>query len=303
MKVVKNFIIIDFIVLLIKVLGGILCSSKTMLASAVLDISLIISGLIVCNSKENKKYKGIISSIIGLVIIILSLLMIFYSIITDIKKTSLLILIFIILSLIIRYIAVCFQTNASYQRKKGLLTYAKLNSTIDFVSYGVILGALILMKISKWVKILKYADILGTIIISGFAIYKGIKIISKSIKYLENKDEDKIDEYIEEIKTRKEVKKVEKLEVLAYGGIKNINCNLILNDGISVVDVNTFVITLQDYLLKFSDSVKISLVQKVEPKRVKVKVRSKKADARNSGSRNSKTNPKRKNSKQKNKRR
>ncbi len=303
MKEVKTFIIADLIVLLIKVLGGLLTHSYTIIASGIYDVALILISLVTVKLGENKKYKGIISSILGILIVILGIGIIFISFVNKINRVSFFIILFILLSIIVRYIVSCFYTNVSYQKKKGLLTYGKINSTYDFVGYGIILGVLVLSKLSKWIDFLKYVDRIGTILISGFAIYKGLIIIINSIKYLENKEFSISDEFKEEITKRNEIKKVDKLELSCFGGIRSVQCNVMLKDGISMIDINTFIVTLQDYLLKIADVVKINLVDKKVTVKKKEKVRSLKQDARNSRSGNSKTNTKKKNTKQKNKKR
>lgn len=303
MKEVRAFIVADLVVLLVKVLGGILTHSYTMIASGVYDVALILISLVTIKLGENKKYKGIISSVLGILIIILGLGIIFISFVNGVNKVSLFILFFILLSIIVRYIVSCFFTNISYQKKKGLLTYGKINSTYDFIGYGIMIVVLILSKVSKWIDLLKYVDRIGTIIIAGFVIYKGIIIVVNSIKYLEDK-EIIIDEKVnEEITKRAEVKKLDKLEMKNFGGVRHLQCNIMLKDGISMIDVNTFIVTLQDYLLKIADVVKINLVDKKVTVKKKEKVRSLKQDARNSRSGNSKTNTKKKNTKQKNKKR
>ena len=302
MKKIKNFIIFDVIVLLLKVIGGIVTHSFTFLASGILDIVLIISYLIVIGSKNNNKGKGILTSIYGLIVILSGLSVIFVSFITDIKRTSLFLILFIILTLICRYLITCFYTNSSYQKKKGLLTNSFMISNYDFYSYGVIIVAMILMKISKWVSVFSYADRLGTILISILIIIKGFKIIKNSFNYLEDLDEAKEEEFKKEIESKDEVKSVSKIDVNSFGGLRRVTCNLTLKDGISIIDVNTFVVNLQDYLLKLGDSVTINLVE-AKKVRKKPKVRSKKQDARNSRGGNSKTNSKKKNTKKKNKKR
>ncbi len=301
MKDVKKIIIVDLILMLIKLVGGILCHSLTMLSSMLLEISVILISLFLYKKSENKKYKGIISSIIGIIIILSSLFLIYYGVTSDIKTTSWFIILFVFLIAITRYITSCFNTNMSYQKREGLLLIGKVHSTIDFVTYGITLGALILTKLSKWVKIFKYGDILGMIIISLFVIYKGIKVIVNSFKYLEEKNNLNLNTYITEIEKNKEIKSVEKLEINSYGGLNYAHLNIILKEGVSMIDVNTLVLSIQDYLLKISDMVRVNLVKKTVIR--KAKVRSKKADARNSRSRNSKTNVTKKNSKKKNKKR
>lgn len=303
MKEVKTFLIFEIVIVLLKVLGSFLCNSYALLASSVLDLSLIIVSLCVIKKGDNKKYKGIITSILGILMILGGVFVIFFSFIGSIKKVSLWLLLFIIVTLLIRYIVGCFYTNAGYQKKKGLLSYGIINSNVDFIIYGILFGTLVLSKISKWIEIFKYADRLGTILISLLVIVKGLKIIINSFKYLESKENDIGDEYKKEIVDRSEVKKLVSLQKYSFGGINSVRCDISLRDGISIIDVNTFVVTLQDYLLKIADVGIINLVDQSEKNKVKPKVRSKKQDARNSRSGNSKTNTKKKNTAKKNKKR
>lgn len=300
MKEVKSFIISEVIICLLKVVGGFLCNSYTMLTSSLFEIFLVIISLCVINGKDNKKYKGIISSVLGFIMILGSLGIIFVSNVVSVQKVSFWIILFVIILILIKYLVSCIYTNTSYQKKSGILTYGNVNSNVDFYVYGVILGTLVLSKLSKFFSIFKYADRLGTILIAGLVIYKGIKIVKNSFNYLENKETKITDEYKKEITDRREVKKLVKLDTISFGGINYAKCSIDLTKGITLLDVNSFVITLQDYLLKIADVVKINLVESGLKKKLKVRSNQ---NARNSGSRNSKTNTKSKNIKKKNKKR
>ena len=119
---------------------------------------------------------------------------------------------------------------------------------------------------------------------------------------MEDLDEEIEKEYLLEIGKREEVKYVSKVQVNSFGGLRSVECDLDLREGISMIDVNTFVVNLQDYLLKLGESVTVNLIE-AKKARKKPKVRSKKQDARNSRSGNSKKNTKKKNTKKKNKKR
>lgn len=303
MKEIRTFIISEIVIILIKLLGGLVANSYTMIASAVFDITLLIIMLVMTTKKENKKFKGVISSILGFIFILLGLGIIYLSVINKDTKMSFWIILFVFLSVIIRYLINCIYTSNGYQRKKGLLSISLINSNMDFYNYGIILGALVLAKCSRWISVFSYADILGTILIAVLIIYKGLVIIRNSFKYLEN-EETLIEDKVGEIEARSEVKKVQKLSYLNYGGIRKATCELVMNDGINMVDLNSFVVTLQDFLLKSSEIVRIDLVEdKKKTVKRKPKVRSLKQDARNSRSGNSKTNTKKKSTKKKNKKR
>lgn len=300
MKEVKTFIITEIIIAILKLLAGVVCHSYTMIASCLYEVILIITSLFVHKHTENKRYKGIITSVLGFVIALSSLFLIFASIIDEAYIVSWLVLLFIIICMLVRYLAGCFYTNINYQKKKGILGYSTINSNVDFYNYGVVLGVLILGKLSKWFGILKYADKLGVILISVLIIINGIKLVRNSFKNIENIEVD-LEPYKDEISKRSEVKKLGSVITNDFGGIRKVKCSLVLNNGISMIDINTFVVSLQDYLLKVANVVEVNLLDDVKPK--KVRVRSLKQDARNSRSGNSKTNTKKKNTTKKNKKR
>ena len=304
MEEVKKVNRVLFIVILIKILGGILTHSYTMIASCLLDLLLVIISRIAMIKGEDSKGKRIITLLVGFIMILSAISLVMFSIINPLVKVSAWIILFAIITMIVKYMANCYYTNVSYRRKSGLLSYGNINSSLDFLVFAMFIVVMILSKCSRWLGILKYADIVGTIIIAAYIGYRGLLVIIHSIN---RKDEEKINKVLEgykvEISARKEIKRVERLSLVNYGGLNYFKCGVVLSEGISMIDANTFVITLQDYLLKIADVGIINLVDQSEKKKVKPKVRSKKQDARNSRSRNGKTNTKKKNSTKKNKKR
>lgn len=300
MKEVRTFIIIEVILAILKAVAGLLCNSYTMLASCLFEIVLIITSLFVLKNKDNKKYKGIITSFIGILIVILGFGIIFVSILDKVQKVSWLILLFVFVCMLVRYIAGCFYSNTNYRKRKGLLGFGNINSNMDFYMAGIVVVVLVLTKLSKFVELFKYADKIGTILVSLFVIYKGFRIIKNSFSYMGDK-EINFDGYEKELTSRTEVKKFVSINTTEFGGIRKAKCNLVLNNNLTMIDLNTFIVSLQDYFLKKVDVVEVNLIDEVKPK--KPKVRSLKQDARNSGSGNSKTNTKKKNTKKKNKKR
>ena len=63
---VKKYLITALIIFVIKVLFGFLLNSNTMLASSILEVMYIVFNLVGNTKNENKKYKGIISSLISI---------------------------------------------------------------------------------------------------------------------------------------------------------------------------------------------------------------------------------------------
>lgn len=298
MKEVKKFIIASLVIMLLKIIGGLLCSSYTLIESAIYELLMIVLIILTSKNKENNKKKAILSSLIGLLFIILGAGGTLLSFTYPVKKVSFGIILFVILSILIRYAVGCFTTNTSYNRRKGLLTISYLNSNMDFLLCGVSLTTL-LSKINVF--ILKDADKIGCIFILGLIIWKALKIILNSFKVMEDEHKELSEEYTNEITNRTEVKKIDKLVLNNFGGIKAIKLDVELKENISIIDLNTFIVTLQDYLLKEADVAYLIMSNNIVKK--KVNVRSLKQDARNSGSRNSKTNVKKTNSRKKNQKR
>lgn len=297
MKEIKTFLIVDLIVLAIKLLGGLLCKSNVMLVSCLYDLIAIIMILLVWKSKNNSKLKGVLSLLLGILIIASGIGISIYSIFSELVKPSLFIILFIIIALLVKYAATCFYTNTNYQKRKGILTFGNSNSNFDFYVYGIVLVSLILCKISKWVSILKYADILGVILVALFVVYKGFKVVINSIKYLCDKEIEISEEYKSEITKRSEVKRLDNIKYNSFGGIRYVILDVQLKESLQMIDLNTFMVTLQDYLLKISDIACVVMSNKIGTKWEKIN------NARDSRSRNSQTNTKRKDSKKKNKKR
>ena len=303
MEEVKNINRLLFIVVLIKILGGLLTHSYTMITSSVLELLLIVVSKVAVIKAEDSKGRRVITTLVGIIMLLSAFIMVAFSMKYSLGKVSAWIILFAVATMIVKYMSGCYYTNVSYRKRNGLLSYGNINSTIDFVLFAAYIVTMILSKCSKWVSIFKYADQLGTALVAGYMVYKGIMIIIHSFK-IQNREfiDNLLESYKEQIVSRKEIKKVERLSMSNYGGLNYLKCGVILSEGISMIDANTFVVTLQDYLLKIADVVKIDLVDpNIKPKHVKV--RSLKEDARNSRSRNSKTNSKKKNSTKKNKKR
>ena len=298
---VKKYLISSLIILAIKVLFGFLLKSNTLLASGIIEVIFIVYNLLGCIKKDNKKYKGLLTSLIGLLFLILCVGVVFYSIVGGLKNPSWLLILICLVILFVRYTVTCFGIINTYNKRKGTLLVGNVNSSLEFIVLGIILGSLIITKVGYFVNVLRYGDVLGTIIMSLISAYYALRLIVNSIKYMGDKEINKvIDE--NEISKQKEVKKVQSIKVNNFGGLRRVDVSLILNDGINITDISTFGMSLQDYVLKHSD---IAVVELYDQYKVvnKVHVRSKKEDARNSGSGNSKTNSKKKNTKKANKKR
>ncbi len=329
MKDKKSIVIGCLIVFIIKVVSGIFTHSYTLASSAILEAILLIYFLL-SNKKESKKIHGILTSLIGIIILIASFGLMLLSIINKYTKPSFFIILFVVICILAKYAITSVRINSTYNKRQGLLATSDINSSLEFVTYGIILGSLIITRLGRFYKYLYYGDKLGTILICLIAIYYGLKLIANSIRYMEDKEIIIDEAFTNEITKRDEVKKLESLTINNYGGLRIAEAKIELKETISLVDINTFAVTLEDFLLKKADVVEVHMTNGTEKKKNKVKVVSKKQEAikeaktkkknpannngskgkgsnkknaRNSGSRNSKTSSKKKNNKKTNKKR
>ena len=171
-----------FIVILLKVLGGLLTKSYTMLTSSLLDLLLIIVSKIAMIKREDTKGRRVISTMLGLVMILSGIIMIVFSIKYPFGKVSAWIILFAIVTMIVKYMANCYYTNVNYRRKVGMLSYGNINSSLDFIVFAMFIVVMIISKCSRWLEILKYADVVGTILVAGYIGYRGLLVVVHSIK-------------------------------------------------------------------------------------------------------------------------
>ena len=291
MKQIKKYIITNFIILILKVIGGLFLHSNTLLASSIIELVLIINSILTI-SKENKIYKNVISILYALSIIIGLVFLNYYSIINENNNPSLLIIIILIVCLFARYVVSVLGINKTNQKKNGIIAFSNISSNQEFIIFLITLISIIINKIGKWIDILHYADKVGCLIISVLLLVKTIKIISNTFI----KPKEFITEYTNEITSHKEIKNIKDFKLSSFGGIRKISINIIPKDNISMIDFSSFIVNLEDYLLKKADVAIIGYGEENSFRKVM-------ENARNCGSRNSKANSNKKNTKKKNKKR
>lgn len=297
MKKIRSFIICDIVVILIKLIAGYFGHSLTLLSSIIYDLFIIITSLLAAKANSEKvKTRSIFTSIYAFLIVLVAMGMIYIDFKLSILRPSLVILVFLLICIITNYVVTVYKTNSSYMKREGLLGYSAKNSNINIIIYIITVATIILSKLKGLWKYFVYADRLGVILISLLLIYYALRIIIRGFKNTEEIEEKITQSINEEVNKCKEVKNVTKVDINDLGGIRRIDLDVKLQDGIILTDLITFIITLEDFLLKNSDLASVTLVKNVNRKVVR-------KNARNSGSTNSKGSTKKKNTKKKNKKR
>ena len=294
----NGYLIMDFIIIGLKLLAGLLGHSLALLATILFDVVVIITSFIAFRSKEKTTRGRMVgTAFYSFIVCLLSILYVFITFKIKIMKPSLLILIFLLLCLVLNYVTTVYKSNVSYSKKEGILGGSNKNSSVNIIMYIVVLASVIISKWESLWKQLRYADRIGATIISLFTIYYALRILVRSFKFLEEELEEKLNGVItEEVNKCKEVKNITKINILSNGGIRKIDIDLKLQPGIGLTDLITFVVTLEDFLLKYCDFASVNLVKHVNRSGAR-------KNARNSGSTNGKKSTKKKSTKSKSKKR
>lgn len=294
----NGYLIMDFIIIGLKLLAGLLGHSLALLATILFDVVVIITSFIAFRSKEKTTRGRMVgTAFYSFIVCLLSILYVFITFKIKIMKPSLLILIFLLLCLVLNYVTTVYKSNVSYSKKEGILGGSNKNSSVNIIMYIVVLASVIISKWGSLWKQLRYADRIGATIISLFTIYYALRILVRSFKFLEEEQEEKLNGVItEEVNKCKEVKNITKINILSNGGIRKIDIDLKLQPGIGLTDLITFVVTLEDFLLKYCDFASVNLVKHINRSGAR-------KNARNSGSTNSKKSTKKKSTKSKSKKR
>ena len=294
----NGYLIMDFIIIGLKLLAGLLGHSLALLSTILFDVVVIITSFIAFRSKEKTTRGRMVgTAFYSFIVCLLSILYVFITFKIKIMKPSLLILIFLLLCLVLNYVTTVYKSNVSYSKKEGILGGSNKNSSVNIIMYIVVLASVIISKWGSLWKQLRYADRIGATIVSIFTIYYALRILVRSFKFLEEEQEEKLNGVItEEVNKCKEVKNITKINILSNGGIRKIDIDLKLQSSIGLTDLITFVVTLEDFLLKYCDFASVNLVKHVNRSGAR-------KNARNSGSTNSKKSTKKKSAKSKSKKR
>ena len=294
----SSYLIIDLIIIVLKALIGVFGHSLALLSTIVFDIVVIITTFIAFRSKDKTTRGRMVgTAFYSFVVCLIAILYLYITFKFKVMSPSLLIIIFLLFFLVFNYVVTVYKSNISYGKKEGILGISNKNSTVNILMYIVVLASIILSKWGKLWKVLKYSDRVATIIVLCFIVYYALRIMVRSFNALEETEEEKLNKVItEEVNKCGEVKNITKINVLSNGGIRKIDIDLKLQPKVKLVDLITFVVTLEDFLLKYSDLVSVNLVKHVNRSGAR-------KNARNSGSTNSKKSTKKKSTKSKNKKR
>ena len=213
-KVLILSMIINFFISGTKILAGLLCSSKSMVADGFHSLSDFITDIVAIfgskfsNKRANKKhpdgygrFEYITDMFIALTILLLGTYTVYHSFVKEPTTTNIVWIIVIVFSIVLKLI------NSKILLKKGEEYHSPILITSSKESYDDVtssLGVIIIIVLSQFqdiLPILKYIDTIGSIIIGLMILHTGYHLMKENIISLlgETEDNKEIEERIKNI--------------------------------------------------------------------------------------------------------
>ena len=230
---------------LIKIVGGVLGNSKTLIADGMHSMSDLATDIValigtkVSNLPPDRKhpyghgkYEYVTSLFISLVVIILSFV-IFHNSLTGSNKTpSLYVLIILVFVIVVKYFVSQFLIKQGKKYNSNILLTSGVESRYDVVSSVLALVCVGISELSEYVSIFKYADMMGGILISLLVLRIGIIFFIRNLNSLIGEadyDKEKEMEIKEKLADIKEILKVQKISLLKYGTYYILTIDIIMD--------------------------------------------------------------------------
>lgn len=213
-KVLILSMMINFFISGTKILAGLLCKSKSMVADGFHSLSDFITDIVaIFGSKFSKKradkkhpdgygrFEYITDMFIALTILLLGTYTIYHSFVKEPTTTNIVWIIVIVFSIVLKLI------NSKILLKKGVDYHSPILITSSKESYDDVissLGVIIIIILSQFqdiLPILKYTDTIGSIIIGLMILHTGYHLMKENIISLlgETEDNKEIEERIKKI--------------------------------------------------------------------------------------------------------
>lgn len=262
-KILLISILNNILVALLKLIGGLIGKSKTLLADGIHSLSDMINDLILfvgtlMSSKPadkehpfgHGKIENIFSLGAGVVIIFIGIFIMKNSInetnTTPETWTCFISAIVIILKFFVSKLLI----KKGKEYSSSILLASGQESKIDVISSSFVLIIVILSRFQNEVALLKYIDILGSTIVSLFVVYTGINIIEKETNELiGTKEANKIVENKITKITQDKKLNIEKIDLIKFG-----------NKYFPIIEI----LADKNITLEESEQIRISLEEKIK---------------------------------------
>lgn len=238
----------------IKIVTGVLGHSKTLIADGMHSFSDLLTDIVaLIGVKISKlppdkdhpwghgKYEYVTSIFISIIILILSVVICYESIVNPNKIPSLYVIGVVIFVIIVKYLVSQLLIVKSKKYNSAILLTSGIESKYDVVSSIFALVFVSLTELERFIPIFKYADLIGGIFISILIFRVGIILLIKNLKSVIGEveyNDEKEDAIKESLKDIKEILKIKKITLLKYGTYYLLTLDIILDKNKKLEDIS-----------------------------------------------------------------
>ena len=260
----------------LKVIFGFIFKSGALIADGihsfsdlVTDVIAIIGNFISRKPADEKhpyghgKIEYLTSLIIGIIILVLGLTVISKSWNREIVIPSLVVVFVCIFTIFSKFLLSMFLINRGKALKNNILISSGRESSTDVLSSIVVLLSSVLMQFSDKVSMLKYADVVATIIVGIFIIRVGFLIIKDNVSILIGEcetDDEVLNELKKVILEFKEVKQIDKFELLKYGSYYKLIGEISIDGLLSFYDAHNIVHKIEERVMDENYKIKYVII-------------------------------------------
>ena len=249
-KVLIYSMINNFIISVIKVIGGIFFNLSSLFADGMHTFSDFITDIVcLIGSKISKKrptkvhpfgfgkVEYLTNLFVGIVLLLLGIFIIFNGFKSEEVIPPLSVIVLLIVVFILKLIAIFIMHKTGDKINSQLLITSVKESAADLYSTIGVIVITILLQFSDKIKILKYSDMIGSILIGIIVLKSSFQIIRDNSLLLIGEvedDKEKIDKVKEVVLKEEKIEDV-RIELIKYGSYYSLQLFLVLNPDISLL--------------------------------------------------------------------
>lgn len=253
-SVLIKSLITNTILVFIKIITGIIGSSRVIIADGIHSLSdLSTDAVAIIGSKisnkpadENHPYghgkvEYLTSIIIGIVILVLGITLIINAFTSSKTIPTELVFYATLVTVIIKYLIATYLLKKGKKYKSQILISSGKESKADVYSSLVVIISYICSKLTIYNDIFKYSDSIGTIIVGILILRTSFLILKENVISIlgeEEKNEEIRNKIKNIIKNNQNVLDIETLSIMKYGTYYKVELTIIVDKNLKIIEVN-----------------------------------------------------------------
>lgn len=269
-QAIMTSVIVNIILVIIKIIAGILGSSKALIADGIHSLSDLTTDAValVGNNMSRKpadskhpyghgKSEYLTSLIIGMLIVLLGAFLIYEMMHGKITIPNYLVIIVVIISIAMKLMLSRFLISKGKKYKNNILIASGKEGSVDVFSSVIVLLSSVAMQFTNRYPWLKYSDKITSAIIGILIIKVGFEIVLENASIM--LDEQVDDDYLEKIRkiilSNEDVVDIKELIILKYGPYYKLISEVIMKNDLTLLDAHNQIDKIEDELKKYDEKI------------------------------------------------